>query len=196
MKTVVFDIDGVLAEFEPYLVACLENEFGSLATKGRNMYHFQERFAEYPYILEKAEGIQADPNIYYCLEPNPAAVKLVCSLIELGYGVLYVSARPKYTETYTRRWLEKHTGCYKHSLGLWCGIENKADYLSDIDVDFVVEDSPDQIQRLREFGIPYLCWGQEWNSGIFPRLVTERQSDDVFLWESESTPERPFLQAV
>jgi hypothetical protein len=78
-------------------------------------------------------------------------------------------------------------------MGMFVGVEDKAEFLADVVVEFVVEDSPEQIEKLKDAGIPVLCWDKQWNEGIFPRLFTDRNGH-VFLWEEESLESIPFLE--
>ena len=55
-KLVVFDIDGVLAAYEPKLVQVLVDRFGEKAAKGRNLFSLEKRYSEHPEILNVAKG--------------------------------------------------------------------------------------------------------------------------------------------
>lgn len=190
----VFDIDGVLADFEPKLIDTLHRERGRGALMNRNLYSIEERFKEYPIVLERALELVNYPLFYKDIKPNPNACKFVKEVMEL-YDVMYVSSRPREAEVFTRLWLQKNTYNYSRSLGLFCGIEDKADWLADVVVGFVVDDSPEQIGKLNESGKTALCWSQPWNEGVFPRLFSDR-AGEIYMWSDESSEAEPFWSLV
>jgi 5'(3')-deoxyribonucleotidase len=192
-KVVVFDIDGVLADFEGRLVEVLSKKFGGLAAINRHLFNLEERFADHPKILEAALMYTADPNFYYGIEPL-SACQFVGELMERGVGVMYVTSRPKSHETFTRRWLQKNTPNYGKSLGLFCGVEDKADFLADVPVEFLVEDNPAEITRCKNSGIQVLTWEQEWNQDFFPRLYAG--NDGLMLQMDGATEAYPFWNTV
>lgn len=193
-NVVVFDIDGVLADFEGKLVDALVNEFGGLGSLNRHKFNMGERFKDHPKILRRAEQYINDPNFYYGIEPNYHACNLVADFMEDGYGVMYVTSRPKSHETFTRRWLQKNTPDYSKSLGLFCGVSDKADFLKDVSVEFLIDDNPAEITRCKKNSIPVLCWWQAWNSECFPRLFVASEVDDrvLMVQANESTESVPF----
>lgn len=190
-KLAVFDIDGVLCEFEPALVRILKNEFGSIGTINRHEYSFEARFKNRQDVLTRALELTADPNFYYGLPRDEYAFSFAAQLMNLGYGVMYLTSRPKSCETFTRRWLEKNTYNYKGSLGLFCGVKDKSEFLADVDVDIVVDDSKEQVEWLHNSGKPAFCWSQEWNEGIFPRLYVDKD-ETLMLWGYEEEEALPF----
>lgn len=189
-KLVVFDIDGVLANYEDRLVRVLMEEFDNAALENRDKFSLEERFAERPDILKRAQELTADPNFYYSLEPDHDALQFVEDLVEEGFPVIYLSSRPKYTENFTRRWLLKYV---YGQVDVWCGVSDKAYFLSDLgaSVEFVVEDNPSQISALKHRNFPVLVWAQKWNEGIFPRLYV-RSNGDLMLWATEDVEAMPF----
>lgn len=193
-KIAIFDLDGVLVDFEGKLVKVLRKEFGSNAVLNRHLYSFEERFKEHPQILKRALELTADPNFYYGLEPDIGAIDFVNSLAySREYSMIYLSSRPKAAETYTRRWLYNHTIEIEEMV--LCGIKNKAAFIYNFveNPSFVVEDSPEQIRFLKQtfLNVPVYCWSQEWNQGIFPRLYA-RSDNTLMLWEDESIEAQPF----
>ena len=192
---VVFDIDGVLADFEGDLVSKLVDTFGISGKANRHFYEMEDRFYGRNDILDTAEYFMDYPPFYRSIEPIYSAIQFAKDLMQSGLGVMYLTSRPRGTEAFTRMWLQKHTWNYSGSMGVFFA-ENKADFLADIDVEFVVEDSPAHIQALKNAGKSVFCWSQPWNEGIFPRLFTERQSDTIFLWSNSRDEAEPFWMAM
>jgi hypothetical protein len=192
-KMVVFDIDGVLAKFEPRLVEVLDGEFGSNARVNRHVFSLKERFEKHPEILFRALELVEDPNFYYGLEYDKNATVFLADLASAGFGVMYLTSRPKSSYSFTKRWLSKiapNSGT--NSLFME---SDKADFLSDVDVDFVVEDDQSQIEKLKKSGKTVLCWHQEWNEGIFPRLYA-RSDGEIMYWSEVGEESEPFWSAV
>ena len=75
-----------------------------------------------------------------------------------------------------------------------CGVGDKADFLAHLknEIEFVVDDNPEQIARIREVGLVVVCWSQPWNEGIFPRLYV-RSDGEVMLWAKEDIEAEPFF---
>jgi len=189
-KLVVFDIDGVLVDFEWQLVKTLGREFGEIGYYNRDKFRLEDRFKDYPQILARALELTADPNFYYGLEPNEEALKFVKSLVEDGFPVMYVSSRPPSAENFTRRWLLKNVF---GQVDVHCGVVDKTDFLSDLkdSIGTIVEDNPEQIENLKDAGFTVLCWGQPWNEGIFPRVYV-RKDGVLMYWYDESKEAREF----
>lgn len=191
-KTVVLDIDGVLADFEGQLVRELGKKFGSVGYDYRDKYRLEERFSNYPLVLEHAKMCAADHNFYYGLQLHEGAQTFVESLLDDGFEILYVSSRPAISHSYTRRWLIRHFTDIEPNLH--CGVGDKVAFLTSygVKVDFVVEDNPYHIKQLKEAGFVVVCWAQKWNEKIFPRLYV-RSDGEIMLWADEAIEAEPFF---
>lgn len=194
-KLAVFDIDGVLCEFEPALVHALAMEFGEIAKLNRSEYSLEERFKAYPELAKRALELTANPNFYYGLKRDDYAHEFTIELMNSGYAIMYLTSRPKSCEAFTRRWLEKNTFNYSETLGLFCDVQEKAEFLSDIGVDIVVDDSMEQVAHLHKLGKPAFCWSQEWNKGMFPRLYVDKD-ETLMLWKREDEEAEPFWATI
>ena len=192
---VVFDIDGVLADFEGALVDFLSKKFGAEARVNRHAFMMEDRFYGNEELTKEALELINYPPFYRSIEPIYPAIQFAKDLMQSGLGIMYLTSRPRGTEAFTRMWLQKHTWNYSGSMGVFF-TDDKADFLTDIDVEFVVEDSPAHIQALKNAGKSVFCWSQPWNEGIFPRLFTERQSDTIFLWSNSRDEAEPFWMAM
>lgn len=192
MKTIILmDVDGVMADYEGRLNQVLIEDFGSKAVANRKLYSLEKRYAESPAILTYAQALTADPNFYYPLEECEGAAEFALGLIGYGFDIKFVSSRPASAETFTRRWLRK---VLEIEPVVTCGIVDKAEFAIPfrMDIDCAVDDNPDQIKELNNAGIKALCWSQEWNEGVFPRIY--QRSDGAFMfWEDESKEASPFF---
>lgn len=189
-KIVAFDIDGVLADFESNLVSALVEEFGGIGSLNRHLYSLEKRFKDHPKVLSRAIQYVNDPNFCYALDPIYPACMLVDGLMDLGFGVMHLTSRPRSHETFTRRWLQKHTPDYKSSLGLFCGVSDKSDFLKDVDIELLVEDNPEEITRCKNSNISVACWSQPWNDDICPKIFCI--GDELFYQPDEETDAVPF----
>jgi hypothetical protein len=183
---IIMDIDGVLANLEGRLVEHLVSRYGKDAGINRDMYALEDRYADFPEILDAALSFVIDPNSYYPLEPMMDGLVFVEKAIANGYPVQFLSSRPKGAETFTVRWLRKHLLNYDETLGAKCLDGNKArtilkDY-KDL-VAFVVEDRPDTVAKLNEGGILAYSWAQPWNTGVYPAILHD---DEKFLIASSA----------
>lgn len=191
---VVFDIDGVLADFEETLVRVLYKKFSDFAYADRSIFRLEERYGNTPVVLDYALKLAANPNFYYGLPPVVGGIALLEKTMNLGSPVIYLSNRPASCQQVTVRWLKRHTT--DPDLIAVCGVKDKAAYLKDCRmlIDFVVEDNPFQIENLKKNKIPVICWGQQWNEGIFPRLYV-RSDGEVMLWGREDVEAEPFFES-
>ncbi len=198
MKTAVFDIDGVLADYEGQLNRVLFRKFGDRGYCNRDIYSLEKRYAKEPEVLEYALALTADPNFYYPLRPIVQMLSFVEDYwIKTGNEVLFVTTRPESAETFTRRWLNKHLERFV-DYTLFCGISRKSEFLLKNDfgeIEFVIEDSPSQIQDLKDNGFNALCYDQRWNQDIFPRLYC-RPDGEVMLWNDPASESESFLEFI
>src|SRR3990167_1260037 len=125
-KLVVMDIDGVLADFEGKLVSVLAREFGEIAYYNRDRFRLEDRYGKYPQVLNRALELTKDPNFYYGLEECEGATDFVDRLSDEQYSITYASSRPKTAESFTIRWLFKHT---IGRFGVYCGVADKLDFV-------------------------------------------------------------------
>jgi len=185
-KMIIMDIDGVLADLEGRLVEHLVACYGKDADINRNMYAIEDRYADFPEILDAALSFVIDPNCYYPLEPIMDGLVFVERAISNGYPVQFLSSRPKSSLEFTVRWLRKYLLNYDETLGAKCLDGNKArvilkDYK--VLIAFVVEDRPDIVAKLNEGGILAYSWAQPWNMGIYPAILHD---DEKFLIASDA----------
>ena len=189
-KLVIMDIDGVLADFEGKLVNVLIGEFGEIATRNRDKFRLEDRYGEYPKVLGRALELVKDPNFYYGLDVYEGAADFVKKLVLNDYQIVYVSSRPVAAGSFTTGWLLKNFYGQAYAA---CGVADKADFVSNMkdEIEFVVEDNPEQIDNLKDGGLNVFCWSQAWNEGVFPRLYV-RSDGELMLWMNEAEEAEPF----
>lgn len=194
-RAVVFDIDGVLADFEGQVDRELHRVFGRLADTNRSLYRFEDRYEGNLAILSYAQELTQNPNFYYGLPVIEGAIELVNTLSNMGYFPWFITSRPSLAKGFTKRWLIKHLGTDVFALA--CGISDKAKYIESIaeTFEFIVEDSPGQKEELEAIGCNVLIWSQPWNERLFPRLYV-RGDGTIMLWEDESEEADSFLEKV
>lgn len=184
-KMVIFDIDGVLANFEGTLVEYLREKYGKDASANRNMYSIEGRFAKRKDILADALAFTADPNSYYGLEPIEKGIDLVSQLIDRDYPMLFLSGRPQVAQEMTIRWLRKNIKDYDLALGAAClgSLKMKRILSPEVKdlIEFVVDDNPEIVAELNKNGIIAYAWSQPWNTGAYPVIVPDNNHcADVF----------------
>lgn len=189
-KVAVFDIDGVLADFNDLLVEL----FG--VGKGEHLYSIQERYSGETLVLAKA--VEIDANYYYSLKPIRSGIGFVKDTLRRGYEVLFLTSRPDYgsIKNFTNRWLQKQLRIgginYEDTLGCVFST-NKAVYLNKHkkDVAFFIDDNPESIEDAKLVGIPVFSWAQPWNEHVFPKLYPysgeiaiqiDEYSDGQYFW--------------
>lgn len=175
-KVVVLDIDNCLADFERQMVEYLRELYGNDAVINRDIYRLSERFDGKEVILAGALDFVKDQNSYYGLHPIEPMVELASLLEEQGV-VLYLSSRPALAYNTTIRWLKKQGLLSNPTLhSVFCGVVDKADFLADLvdkgskySVEFIVEDSPENITSLKK-NFSVITFDRPWNKGIYPRI--------------------------
>lgn len=195
-KIAVFDIDGVLADFEGHLVERLSQKWGNSVFTGRGEYALANRYDGE--TLVDAQVIASDPVAYRVLNADMAAVEMVNESLDRGYGVLFLTSRGENLKTVTEMWLRKTLGEYAFSkcLGIQHSLQKTA-YLFDSrgEVAFVVEDNPDDIAEMKKIGLPVFAWEQPWNSAIFPKLWVDRENN-IQAQESDASDSEYFWNYI
>jgi uncharacterized HAD superfamily protein len=188
-KFICIDVDGVVADYEGQLNRVLTREFGQLAYCDRSIYSLEKRYEKNPVILSRALEYTADPNFYYPLRPIDPVVDFVVRISESS-DILFLSSRPTAAETITARWLKRNV---VSKFVLKCGVSDKADFLiGEGRIAFVVDDSPETISKIKDIGFVAICYDQQWNQGIFPRMYI-RSDGEAMLWSDPSEESFPFL---
>jgi hypothetical protein len=195
-KIVVFDVDGVVADFEGQLNRVLIREFGQLANCDRSIFCLEERYTKNPVILSRALQYTEDPNFYYPLRPIDPMVDFVNRIAE-SHDILFLSSRPESAESSTARWLKKNV---ISKFVLKCGVSDKAEFLIasesvDVSVEFVVDDNPETVKSINAVGYTAICYDQQWNQGVFPRMYI-RSDGEPMIWGDSSVESVPFFDVI
>ena len=152
---IVSDIDCCLADFN----GLMNDIFGP---GDQSLYHLEERWPDKEKeILELVEN----PFTYSQLKPISRSVQAINSMAAV-HELIAVTARPVSPEMefVTREWL-KWWG-YKFSAVYVKDSEEKATFIKSLLPDYAIDDSPHQIQRMRELGIMVMIFDQEWNRNL------------------------------
>lgn len=180
MKYAVFDIDGVLADFEGYLVQSLEAEFGMDARMNRHKYSLRERFGSRPDIDVRAYTLANDPRTYKHLNWDFGAVALLFEVKEQGYDVAIATSRKDHNDM--RRVTEMWLGRVLHGVNfdlLFCP-DGKAPVLAEVKdhIAFVIDDNPEEIKAMKSAGIENVfAWKQPWNEDVYPRINPDKHNE-------------------
>lgn len=187
----IFDVDGVLADFEGALVNYLSDSYDmDLSRHRRELYSLEDRYAD---ILpfEDVKRFANTPSSYIHLE-SLHGVKFVNDLIDRGWDVWFLSSRPMIARGATERWLNNRIPRYYETRGVLVGVSDKHVAAKEWGADILVDDSPETVNQALNAGVNAFAWDQPWNQGVFPRLTCDR-GGQVYIWETESTEEVPFF---
>lgn len=160
-KRVVFDIDGVLADFEKAFC----EKFG---WDRREEYSLEKR---YPSDKEEIHEFVSSPSTYANLATVSLGVEAINFMTASGWEVSIVSYRPDDSFGVTFSWLKNNKIPFL-SLSVSAS-KDKIERIEKLDPAFVVEDSGQVAEKLKEIGIPTILIAQPWNrefSGKFPRI--------------------------
>lgn len=165
-QRLVVDIDGVLADHVPALLAEHNRnrevpisreeitDYHMLAGAVRVVYADERRIEEMPLIDENAPGVLAE-------------------LIRLGCFVIIATTRPERLRKVTEHWLAKHRIPY-HEL---CFTARKVSVRGDI----LIDDNPDEVLAWATARRTALLYSHPWNSGLICDRVRHVASWDQIL---------------
>lgn len=168
--SVVFDIDGVLADFE----GAFCQTFGD---NNRHMYNLMDRFPRN--LSESILNFIESPESYSDLSPIFGGIVALNQFKQRGYHILIVTGRDKSLREVTRKWLYRYHVRYND---LYFS-KNKLEAIKDfqhvhpnLKVQYIIDDYVPVLDTVsRGLGIPALAWEQEWNSGYFPRIKYDQK---------------------
>jgi hypothetical protein len=148
-RTVVVDVDGVLANFNGRFTESFGQE--------RQELEFLE--SRYPNQAREITRFVNDPATYKNLRPISLGLAVVELLNEWNYDVSIITSRPIGTEWITRRWLKEHNVNYL-SFGVY---PSKVSKISEIRPVCAIDDMPSISRHLQTYNIPVLLMQQPWN---------------------------------
>ena len=152
---IVLDLDGVVANFDK---AAIEH-FGPCDQSLYNLKHrWPEKKAEIDVFLK-------DPATYLSLEPIAGAFEAVERLA--GTNQLYaVSARSAHVHDATRYWLEQHGFLFHFNEVHVVGWAEKTGVVSSLLPDLAIDDSPYQVNEMRQAGIAVAVFDAPYNKDV------------------------------
>jgi uncharacterized HAD superfamily protein len=172
------DLDDVLAQTIPSLVALLERHFAK-RVEIEDVVHFDlgRSFGLAPDEVAELMRLVHQPEVLGALEPKPGAVPALASWIERGYAVAVMTGRPPSAASASRRWLREHRiphtsfACIdKYAREDWAGPAGRAltlDELAGLGFALAVEDSLEVATLLVErCGVPVALIDRPWNRDL------------------------------
>jgi phosphoglycolate phosphatase-like HAD superfamily hydrolase len=157
METWVFDIDGVLADFEGSFV---EN-FGA---ENREWVDLIKR---YPSLDDIIDPFIQDPDTYADLNPIFGGILLLHQALERGFQVVIMTSRPRSSWRVTEEWLVKYRIQYNEIIFTSdkTGAITNYNQTHQDKVVVLVDDLRPNVETLPK-GVRGLLWEQPWNSNI------------------------------
>ena len=161
MSRVIFDIDGVLGDFNSYCEQLLGIPADPTAYSAAQRWPGREE----PFLK-----ILHDPKTYYRLTTIRGAIQAV-ERYRISHEIFAVTARDygnkSEMEYQTLRWFEKH-GFPFRSVTVTT-VEKKVPIIKEMlyGIDgYAIDDSPFQIQEMINKNVPYIIFNQLWNQDI------------------------------
>ena len=163
-KTIVFDIDGVLADFE-----------GAFCEKfGYSNRNFIDLVSRYPEKEQEILKFISDTSSYEDLEPIFGGGVLLAQARQKGYKVVLLTSRPLWTKEVTEEWLKKYWFDYDDlyfaiTKVAAINIMNDPKGAKKYNVVAIVDDIPGNIFGLPD-GVFGVLWEQPWNADYYPKV--------------------------
>lgn len=182
-KVAIFDVDGVLANFEEAFCEAFGN-------KNRHLYSLSARYPEVDPDLIK-EWVNDEEN-YRHLNPIFGGITLLNQVKARGFRIVLLSSRPRHLEKVTNDWLHlynvPHDNCFLVGRDF-----TKAEWMRDTKgLQLFVDDSVSELVEMKEMFPETIClaWAQPWNDGYFPRAIYDKENmkimvnmgDNVWKW--------------
>jgi len=117
-------------------------------------------FTKYPTPGVTGEIFERQPEIFTDARPFKGAVKGV-SYLSRFYRIIYLTARPRWTENLTQRWLKTHG----FPVGEVVCSEDKPGYVKNHGIAFAIDDAPGEIEGLSRL-VPVFIHRQPYNKSL------------------------------
>jgi len=153
-QIVVFDLDGVLADFDSAII----QHFGPC---DQTLYDLRKRYPDTP--IEEIRAFVQDPAVYLALVPIPRGLQKVLQM-KTRFSVIALTARPAGTIDATRDWVAKHEFPFDDLIITETDL--KPGILASINPSLAFEDSPWQIMQARELGVQVVTFDQPYNRQV------------------------------
>lgn len=201
-RVAAIDIDGVLANFEDFLVEFMKSIYPEVGGKNRHLYSLRQRYKGVRGAAETAIAFSQDPNAYYGLHPIEGGFMFLKEVLDHGFDVVLVTARPtfpgykKSARFTTQSWLRRNLVNFGIDFDDLLGVKfvsNKAAWLHNKDIALFVDDNPEEIHDAKKLGIPAYSWAQPWNEHMYPKLFRTRDGYTM-VQDNDSTTARYFWE--
>lgn len=175
-RTVVLDIDGVLADFNgPFAREICKGSDVDPATITFNKWYWHDDYLPKAAVHATWERLKTQPGHFWTsLKLLPGGQALINDCLNLGLDVHFATARPKETYADTYDWLQQFIRLPK-----LCMTEQKGLYCACVDAEFFLDDKPENcLNVLRTRGTmttPTLLdapWNQSFSHLYIPRVAT------------------------
>jgi len=184
-KSLVIDIDGVMADFE----GAFCDAFG---TDHREEVNLEKRYPEHAEIIRE---FVKNSYVYLDLIPIFEGLMLAWEAHHRGYYVILATSRPKNSQENTKIWLEQYNVPHNElwftsNKGEWIGKFNQ--YHPTRRVLMMVDDMVSNFSNLPS-GVQPVVFSQPWNKGEYPRMwydenrkelriQLDTESKDISFW--------------
>lgn len=158
------DIDDVVAEFIPYLLATLD--WPDVDMKSPNLHNWFTKYSYNEELEYKARVTQIVESIesYENLEPVAGAKDALWTLAN-KHNITYITSRPIETFEVTKRWLGNRNFPNWENV-IVCGrLTPKSVYMKKFNLEYLLDDSPRHFESLGD-KIQYGIWDKPWNRDI------------------------------
>lgn len=164
----VFDIDGVLADFE-------ERFCESFGDGYRHIYSLEARYPSVdPQLVEEFVN---NPENYRDLTPIFGGNLLLTQVKLRGYYIVLMTSRPRTLKNVTVDWLKIYNVHYNELVFSRNKVETLREFAAmnaSLPLKLFVDDSVSTLERVKKEypigSVVCLAWGQPWNEGYYPRL--------------------------
>jgi uncharacterized HAD superfamily protein len=165
-----FDLDNVIADMEPYLLAYAKEKYGiELTDEQKKFFKWEQMPGMSQEIAEDIHATAVDPAFFMNIDPVEGAKETLSFLKRKGRKIHIITARPEDSFVFTSRWLKKHRIWY-HSLTC-CPSAWKPRMAAELKVESFVDDRYEtlmgfinfrQTGRFRKLGL----MSQNWNAHL------------------------------
>jgi uncharacterized HAD superfamily protein len=174
-KVAIFDVDGVLANFEEAFCEAFGN-------KNRHLYNLSVRYPDIDPDLIK-EWVNDEEN-YRHLNPIFGGITFLNQVKARGFRIVLVTSRPEHLEKVTMGWLRLYNIPYDSLILLGGYHITKAEFLKNVQgIELFVDDSVSELKQMKSYFPQTVClaWAQPWNDGYFPRAIYDQENMKIMV---------------
>lgn len=157
----VFDVDGVIADFDK--AACAA--FGPC---DRRLYSLTDRW---PHAKSAVNAFVTEMATYADLELVDGAQAGLVALAVAGHEIIMATARPGGLQmrALTIEWLRRHAIPFDDVFVV--NTSDKANLIGGLSPDFAFDDAPHILNQLASRGVPAVVFAQPWNMSVSAEIL-------------------------